>query len=159
MTREEKSKFEFEEKKFSLLLKVASQATNAHKPRFSVINWTFLPRIQISIFLCETTQNDHNRLLYRFENDQKKLVVLGVVDIRQLLLSVKTIYKEFYNHTYFFLAGWTSAQHFGENHGQMQSVEGETYILLRMRANSTSYDRLHKRVLEVWKSYLLLFFP
>ena len=24
------------------------------------------------IFLCETTQNDHNRLLYKFENDQKK---------------------------------------------------------------------------------------
>ena len=27
-------------------------------------------RIQILIFLRETTQNDHNRLLYKFENDQ-----------------------------------------------------------------------------------------
>ena len=37
-------------------------------------------------FLCETTQNDHYRMLYKFENDQKNLVVLGVVDMRQLLL-------------------------------------------------------------------------
>ena len=44
-------------------------------------------RIQILIFLRETTQNDHNSLLYKFENDQEKnLVVLGVVDMRQLLL-------------------------------------------------------------------------
>ena len=38
LTREEKSKFEFEEEKFSLLLKVASQARNAHKPPFLVKN-------------------------------------------------------------------------------------------------------------------------
>ena len=38
------------------------------------------------IFLCKATQNDHIRLLYKFENDQI-LVVLGVVDMRQLLLS------------------------------------------------------------------------
>jgi len=48
------------------------------------------------------------------------------------------------------LEGWTPMRHFGDPiHGQMQSAKGETYILLRMRANSTSYDRLHKRVLEV----------
>ena len=28
-------------------------------------------RIQILIFLRQTTRNDHNRLLYKFENDQK----------------------------------------------------------------------------------------
>ena len=77
MTREEKSKFEFEEKKFSLLLKVASQAWNAHKPPFSVRNWTFFPRIQILIFLRESTQNDHIRLLYKFENYQKKFGCVG----------------------------------------------------------------------------------
>ena len=67
---EEKSKFEFEEKKFSLLLKVVFQGRNACKPPFSVINWTFFPRIQILIFLRETTQNDHTILLYKFETEQ-----------------------------------------------------------------------------------------
>ena len=61
---------------------------SALKTQLSVINWTwtFFPRIQILIFLRETTQNDHNRLQYKFENDRKKWVVLGVVDMRQLLL-------------------------------------------------------------------------
>ena len=27
--------------------------------------------------LCETTQNDHNRLLYKFENDQKNVGCVG----------------------------------------------------------------------------------
>ena len=40
------------------------------------------------------------------------------------------------------LGNWSSA-------GQMQSVKEDTYILLKMKANSQSYDRLHKRVLEV----------
>ena len=57
------------------------------KTQLSVINWTFFPRIQILIFLREATQNDHIRLLYKFEKDKKNLVVLGVVDMRQLLLS------------------------------------------------------------------------
>ena len=60
---------------------------SALKTQLSVINWTFFPRVQILIFLRETSQNDHNRLLYKFENDQKNLVVLGVVDMRQLELS------------------------------------------------------------------------
>ena len=59
------------------------------KTQLSVINWTFFPRIQILIFLHETTQNDHNRMLYTFENDQKNLAVLGVVVMRQLLLKRK----------------------------------------------------------------------
>ena len=29
------------------------------------------------IFLRETTQNDHNRLLYKFENDQKNFGCVG----------------------------------------------------------------------------------
>ena len=41
------------------------------------------------------------------------------------------------------LGKWESADR------QMQSEAAETYLLLRMRANSKSYDRLHKRVLEV----------
>jgi hypothetical protein len=53
------------------------------KTQLSVINWTFFSRISISIILW----NDHIRLLYKFENDQKKLVVLGVFDMRQLLLT------------------------------------------------------------------------
>ena len=32
----------------------------------------YFPQVQISIFLREATQNDHIRLLYKFENDQKK---------------------------------------------------------------------------------------
>ena len=53
------------------------------KMQLSVITF---PCIQILIFLCKTIQNDHNRLLHKFENDQKNLIVLGVVDMRQLLL-------------------------------------------------------------------------
>ena len=40
------------------------------KTQLSVINWTFFPRIQILIFLRETTQNDHTILLYKFETEQ-----------------------------------------------------------------------------------------
>ena len=40
------------------------------------------------------------------------------------------------------LGNWSSAR-------QMQSTKEDTYILLRMKANFKSYDRLHKRVLEV----------
>ena len=51
--------------------KLRFQGRNACKLPLLVINWTFFPRIQILIFLCEITQNDHKRLLYKFENDQK----------------------------------------------------------------------------------------
>ena len=61
-------------------------AWKLNKSPFWVLYWTFFPWIQILIFLREKTQNDHNRFLYKFENDQKILVVLGVVDMRQLLL-------------------------------------------------------------------------
>ena len=37
----------------------------------------FFSRFQILIFLPETTQNDHNRLLYKFENDQKYFGCVG----------------------------------------------------------------------------------
>ena len=57
--------------------KLPFQGRNACKLPFLVINWTFFPRIQILIFLCETTQNDHNRLLYKFENDQKIFGCVG----------------------------------------------------------------------------------
>ena len=36
----------------------------------------------------------HIRLLYKFENNQKQLVLLGVVDMRQLLL--KLVYGPFW---------------------------------------------------------------
>ena len=57
--------------------KLRFPARNTHKPPFSVIKWTFFPRVQISIFLREATQNDHIRLLYKFENDQKKFGCVG----------------------------------------------------------------------------------
>ena len=38
------------------------------------------------IFLREATQDDHIRSQYEFGTDKKKLGVLGVVDMRQLLL-------------------------------------------------------------------------
>ena len=60
---------------------------SALKMQLSVINWTFFPQIQILIFLREATQNDHIRLLYKFEYEHFFLVVLGVVDMRQLLLN------------------------------------------------------------------------
>ena len=34
-----------------------------------------------------------SRLLYKFENDKKNLVVLGVVDMRQLLLNLDNLDK------------------------------------------------------------------
>ena len=80
MSGKEKSKFEFEEKKFNLLLSNKGSlrpGVSALKTQLSVIRWTFFPQIQILIFLCQTTQNDHNRLLYKFENDQKKFGCVG----------------------------------------------------------------------------------
>ena len=62
------------------------QARNVHKPPFSVINWTFFPRIQILNFLPKATQDDHIRAQYDFGMDKENLGVLGVVDMRQLLL-------------------------------------------------------------------------
>ena len=53
------------------------QGRNACKLPFLVINWFFFPRIQILSFLRETTQNAHNSLLYKFENDQKNFGCLG----------------------------------------------------------------------------------
>ena len=66
--------------------KLRFQGRNACKLPFLVINWTFFPRIQILIFLPEATQNNHIRLLSKFGNDQKNLVLLGAVDTHQLLL-------------------------------------------------------------------------
>ena len=43
---------------------------SALKTQLSVINWTFFPRIQILIFLRETSHNDNKRLLYKFKNGQ-----------------------------------------------------------------------------------------
>ena len=61
-------------------------AVSGLKTHLSLINWTFFPRIQILIFHCEATQYDHIRSLYDFGRDKKNLGVLGVVDMRQLLL-------------------------------------------------------------------------
>ena len=57
--------------------KLSFHATNFRNSPFSVINWTFFPRIQIFIFIRESTQNDHIRLLYKFENDQKNFGCVG----------------------------------------------------------------------------------
>ena len=71
LSHEEKSKFECKEKKFSLLLK------REVCRRFCLENATFsnklnfFPQVQISIFLREATLNDHNRLLHKFEIEQK----------------------------------------------------------------------------------------
>ena len=56
---------------------------SALKTHLLVINWTFI--LQILIFLHETTQNDHNRLLCKFENDQKKLGCVGSCGCQLLL--------------------------------------------------------------------------
>ena len=63
--------------------KLRFQGRNACKLPFLVINWTIL----ILIFLRETTQNDHDSLLYKFENDQKKIGCIG--SCRYALASVK----------------------------------------------------------------------
>ena len=44
------------------------------KTQLSLINWTFFPHIQILIFHCKATQDDHIRSLYEFGTDKKKLV-------------------------------------------------------------------------------------
>ena len=54
--------------------KLRFPARNTHKPHFSVIKWTFFPQFQISIILREAIQI---RLLYKFENDQKKFGCVG----------------------------------------------------------------------------------
>ena len=66
MPREEKPKFELEEKKFSLVLKVEF---SSHKPQFSVTLSTKMnfPQVQILIFLREATKGDHIRQLYQFK--------------------------------------------------------------------------------------------
>ena len=71
------------------------------KTQLSVINWTFFPGIQILIFLRKTTQNDHNRLLYKFEMIKKNLVVLGVVDMCQLLLITNKVHIFWEGHKIF----------------------------------------------------------
>ena len=79
LSGEEKSKFEFEEKKFSLLLKVAfSRQKHLQTSLFSKkLNFFLKIKIKILIFFCGTTQNDHNRLLHKFENYQKKFGCVG----------------------------------------------------------------------------------
>ena len=57
--------------------KLHFQGRNAHKPPFSVIKWTFFPRSQILIFLPKSIQNNHIRLLYKFENDQTNFGCVG----------------------------------------------------------------------------------
>ena len=61
----ELSKFEFEEKKFSLLLKwgVCGRFWLENAAFSNKLNF-FFPRIQSLIFLRGTIQNDHIRLLY-----------------------------------------------------------------------------------------------
>ena len=66
-------KLEFEGTKFSLLLKVEFSRQKRLQTFLISNKLNFFPRIQILIFLHEATQNDHNRLLYKFENDQKNV--------------------------------------------------------------------------------------
>ena len=85
--------------------KLRFQGRNAHEPPFSGINWIFFPRnknfdfffqaLKILIFFPRIKNFDfssrgnseyHIRLLYKLENNQKKMLVLGVVDMHQFLL-------------------------------------------------------------------------
>ena len=77
MSRKEKSKFEFEEKKFNSLLKREVCRRFCLEDASFSNKLNFFCRIQILIFLRETTQNYHNRLLYKFENDQKYFSCVG----------------------------------------------------------------------------------
>ena len=49
------------------------------------------------------------------------------------------------------LLKWSEVDSLGswDNAIQMRSTEEDTYILLKIRLNATSYDHLHERVLEV----------
>ena len=47
------------------------------------------------IFLCETTQNDNNRLLYKFENDQNNFGCVGWVGCGYEPASVKRLHCKF----------------------------------------------------------------
>ena len=71
--------------------KLRFQGRNACKLPFLVINWTFFPQIQI--FLCETTQNDHNSLLYKFENDQENFGCVGSCGYAPASVKQKTACK------------------------------------------------------------------
>ena len=77
LSREEKSRFEYEEKNFSLSLKVAFSRQKPLQTSLFSNKLNFFHQIQILIFLGKTTQSDHNRLLYKFENDQKHFGCVG----------------------------------------------------------------------------------
>ena len=79
--------------------KLHFQGRNAHKPPFSVINWTFFPQIQISIFLREATQNDHIRLLYKFETEHFFFGCVG--SCGYAAASVKKRWSALFGHSYF----------------------------------------------------------
>ena len=67
MPREEKSKFDLDEKKFSLVLKMEICGLKTHQNSIFSNNsnkLNFFPQDHILNFLYETTQNDHIRLLY-----------------------------------------------------------------------------------------------
>ena len=56
------------------------------KTQLSVINWTFFPQIQILIFLLGQLRMTILDCCISLKIIKKNLVVLGVVDMRQLLL-------------------------------------------------------------------------
>ena len=56
------------------------------KTQLSVINWTFFSSSSNFDFSSRGNSEYHIRLLYKLENNQKKLLVLGVVDMHQFLL-------------------------------------------------------------------------
>ena len=78
LPREEKSKFECKEKKGSVYYwKGRFVGVSGLKTQLSLINWTFFPHIQILIFHCKATQDDHIRSLYEFGTDKENLGCVG----------------------------------------------------------------------------------
>ena len=97
LPRNEKSKFECEVKKFNLLVKGAFSSQK--RPQTSLfsnkLNFFSSHSNFDFFFLREETQDDHIRSQYEFGTDKKNLGVLGVADMRQLLL--KFIVASFIN--------------------------------------------------------------
>ena len=100
MPHEEKSKFEFEEKKFSLLLKrEVCRRFWLEKATFSN-KLNFFPQIQILIFLCKQLRITIIDCCISLKMIKKILVVLGVVDTRQLLLNGQFYIKITYSASF-----------------------------------------------------------
>ena len=96
LSGEEKSKFEFEEKKFSIVLKMEVCGLKTQQISIFSTILNFFSSNSNFDFSSPDNSGDPRRLLYQFEPEHFFLVVLGVVDMCHDLLNTsnKVIWPE-----------------------------------------------------------------